>query len=470
MRAANGEVATWICTAIDIQDQRQRELSLRALEHDAIETLTVLQQLQSAAPWGFSFVDRDFRILRINESLARAAGVSLEAQLGRTVAEVLPGLWGLIEDAYRRALAGEAVVNLEVSGPSAADSGRTHHWLTSYHPVRVEGEIIGVGNLVIDITEGKEDEELRAAVMDNMAEGLFTLDGDGLVKYMSDAASKMVGWAEDELRVADDTFTRKDGTTVFVAYCSAPLRVGSAVRGAVVVFRDITDELGDTASAMREPAKLSWVGRIRDAIAEGRLVLYSQPIVSLGDGEPSEELLLRMIGPSGNVILPGSVLPRNTGSCHPPDPARGARRLRTRISPRPSLFDCVPPRTGPNGVPGVSIDTTTREVVVAGGLVEFTRREVDLLAQLAATPRHVFSREQPLRSVWQSSSDWQTSRTVIEHIRRIRHKIEPDPAAAAPDPDCRRCRLPVRVLNNCGALRHAPERPSGPAPSHDQPG
>jgi EAL domain-containing protein (putative c-di-GMP-specific phosphodiesterase class I) len=38
-------------------------------------------------------------------------------------------------------------------------------------------------------------------------------------------------------------------------------------------------------------------------------VLYSQPIVPLRDGEPSEELLLRMIGPSGNVILPGSFLP-----------------------------------------------------------------------------------------------------------------------------------------------------------------
>ena len=259
-RDANGEITTWIGTATDIEDQRQLELSLRASEQGAIETLTVLQQIQSAAPWGFCFVDRDFRIRRINESLARVGGISVEEHLGRTVAELVPALWSQIEDAYQQALSGTAVVNLEVSGPSAEQPGRTLHWLTSYYPVRVEDEIIGVSNLIVDITERKEDEEFRAAVMDNMAEGLITVDGDGTVKYMNHAAAKMLGWTEDELRgkpmhgaihfqhadgtlcpdedcpvlkvrtegldvrVADETFTRKDGTTFPVAYSSAPVR------------------------------------------------------------------------------------------------------------------------------------------------------------------------------------------------------------------------------------------------------
>jgi EAL domain-containing protein (putative c-di-GMP-specific phosphodiesterase class I) len=51
------------------------------------------------------------------------------------------------------------------------------------------------------------------------------------------------------------------------------------------------------------------VGRTRDALDEGRLVLYSQPIVSLKDGDPREELLLRMIGRDDEVIAPGSFLP-----------------------------------------------------------------------------------------------------------------------------------------------------------------
>ena len=126
LRDADGELTTWIGTATDIEDQRQLEVSLRASEQDAIETLTVLQQIQSAAPWGFCFVDRDFRIRRINESLARVGGISVEEHLGRTVAELVPALWSQIENAYQRALSGTAVVNLEVSGPSAAAAADGH--------------------------------------------------------------------------------------------------------------------------------------------------------------------------------------------------------------------------------------------------------------------------------------------------------------------------------------------------------
>ena len=77
----------------------------------------------------------------------------------------------------------------------------------------------------------------------------------------------------------------------------------------VVVFRDITEEKKEQAAAQRELDALTWLGRIRDAIDENRLVLYSQPIVPLADGRPGEELLLRMIGRDNEVILPGSFLP-----------------------------------------------------------------------------------------------------------------------------------------------------------------
>jgi PAS domain S-box-containing protein len=43
-------------------------------------------------------------------------------------------------------------------------------------------------------------------------------------------------------RSSDETFTRKDGTTLPVAFSSAPLRSEANIDGVVVVFRDITDE------------------------------------------------------------------------------------------------------------------------------------------------------------------------------------------------------------------------------------
>jgi DNA-binding response OmpR family regulator len=46
---------------------------------------------------------------------------------------------------------------------------------------------------------------------------------------------------------------------------------------------------------------------------------------------------------------------------------------------------------------------------------------------LTASPGRVFSREELLRLVWASSSDWQDPATVTEHVRRLRLKIEADP-------------------------------------------
>ena len=39
--------------------------------------------------------------------------------------------------------------------------------------------MIGIGIVLIDITEREEADRLRAAVMDTMVEGLYVLDGDG---------------------------------------------------------------------------------------------------------------------------------------------------------------------------------------------------------------------------------------------------------------------------------------------------
>lgn len=73
------------------------------------------------------------------------------------------------------------------------------------------------------------------------------------------------------------------------------------------------------------------------------------------------------------------------------------------------------------------IDQRSREVTLDGQLVEFTPKEFDVLAHLAASPREVFSRADLLRDVWQSSPDWQDPATVTVHVRRIRNKIESDP-------------------------------------------
>ena len=85
------------------------------------------------------------------------------------------------------------------------------------------------------------------------------------------------------------------------------------------------------------------------------------------------------------------------------------------------------PATNRLAFDGLVIDLTTREVLVGADKVEVTAKEFDLLAFLAGSPRQVFSREQLLRNVWESSSDWQSDATITEHVRRLRKKIEADP-------------------------------------------
>jgi DNA-binding response OmpR family regulator len=75
------------------------------------------------------------------------------------------------------------------------------------------------------------------------------------------------------------------------------------------------------------------------------------------------------------------------------------------------------------------VNLAEREVWARGVLVETTALEFDLLAFLAGNPGRVFTRHELLRDVWGSSAEWQQEGTVTEHVRRLRVKLEADPAA-----------------------------------------
>jgi DNA-binding response OmpR family regulator len=88
-----------------------------------------------------------------------------------------------------------------------------------------------------------------------------------------------------------------------------------------------------------------------------------------------------------------------------------------------------PPREGaaPIEAGDLVIDVAGRRVTVAGAEIVLTQREFDLLLFLARHPGQVFSRDQLMDAVWQYSFYTDTS-TVTVHVRRLRAKLEPDPA------------------------------------------
>ncbi|HYO64496.1 MAG TPA: GAF domain-containing protein [Archangium sp.] len=129
--------------------------------------LTRLDLLMDTAPVGLLFLDTELRYVRLNERLAQMNGRSVADHLGRSVREVLPELAPTMEPLFRRILeTGQPVVGLEVTGETPATPGLQRHWLVSYYRVQdVKGPPLGLGGVVVEITDRKraEEELLRTA-------------------------------------------------------------------------------------------------------------------------------------------------------------------------------------------------------------------------------------------------------------------------------------------------------------------
>jgi DNA-binding response OmpR family regulator len=74
----------------------------------------------------------------------------------------------------------------------------------------------------------------------------------------------------------------------------------------------------------------------------------------------------------------------------------------------------------------IEVDVPAREARVCGAVVPLTAREFELLTYLMRNPRRAFRREELLEAVWGWS--YGDTSTVTVHVRRLREKIEADPA------------------------------------------
>lgn len=343
------EAGTVIGASTIARDLSQNVEGLRALEESerkAAEALSTLETWQASAPIGLGFADRDLRFVHMNDVLVKMTGTKVKDPIGKTPAELVPELWAQLEPVYRRVLEhDEAVLNVEVTKEVPGEPGRRRYLLASYYPVHVGREVIGVGVVVVDVTEQREPDEFRSIALNQMAEGLLATDGQGRLTYMNQAVTRMLGWTEADLkgkrihdfihtrrpdgsaippeeccdlqrvckegrtfRSESQVFTAKDGSLLPVAYSAAPVFTGSLGTGMMLVFRDITEERAERLRVKRELDALTWVGRIRDALEEERFVLYSQPILPLRGGQAAEELLLRMVGRDGELVSPNAFL------------------------------------------------------------------------------------------------------------------------------------------------------------------
>ena len=99
-------------------------------------------------------------------------------------------------------------------------------------------------------------------------------------------------------------------------------------------------------------------------------------------------------------------------------------RIRSVLRRTAPAADPPPPATLTDG--GLRLDTARRLAELDGVPLSLTVREFDLLVFLLCHPGRAWSRAELLDKVW----GWQfgDQSTVTVHVRRLREKIEPDPA------------------------------------------
>ncbi len=157
-------------------EQRLQHLS-RELETEK----TVLDTILQAAPIGFAFLDKALRYLRINETLAVINGVSVAQHLGRTLAEVVPDLAPKVETLFRGVLETGKSISLELTGETPKQPGVQRHW--SEHIYRVQnaqGETLGLGVMVQEITERKRAELSTKFLLDLSANTRYLSNADDI--------------------------------------------------------------------------------------------------------------------------------------------------------------------------------------------------------------------------------------------------------------------------------------------------
>ncbi len=133
-------------------------------------------------------------------------------------------------------------------------------------------------------------------------------------------------------------------------------------------------------------------------------------ILLTAKGEESDRVIGLRLGADDYVVKPFS-------------PAE----LVARVDAVLRRIDTSPGHEAPIELADMTIDPSSRRVFVRGEEVQLTQREFDVLLFLARHPGQVFSRNQLMDAVWQYSFYTDTS-TVTVHVRRLRSKIEPDPA------------------------------------------
>lgn len=238
------------------------------------QRLAQLQAVYDGAPVGLAFLDRNLKYININRRLAEMHGLSIEDHYGKTLAEVIPDLYPLLEPHVKAALNGKGTCDLEIREPASYGQSRKA-FLVSYQPAFDEAaEVVGVSCAVKDFTARKAAED-KLRQYERLVEGLdemvavvdrnyrYVLTNSAFLKAFGEPDARLEGQSIRDFRDRDviehivipnlDQCFCGDPVLFSMEYelpgmgvrdlsvSYSPIEVAGEVEAVACVLRDITD-------------------------------------------------------------------------------------------------------------------------------------------------------------------------------------------------------------------------------------
>lgn len=206
------------------------------------------------------------------------------------------------------------------------------------------------------------------------------------------------------------------GTVLFVGATALDRsQVGAVVKPLCLTLEEVTGSREALASVAHRQPSLVMVNASSSGVVGVGLVRDLQqvcpaPVIVVSSHFVEEECVNALVWGADDYVA------------HPVSPREFAARIGAVLR-RAGQHRALALRTEVADFGRLRIDHETRQVSVGGNIVELRTKEFDLLAYLASNPMKVFSREELLRAVWSSSSQWQDPSTITEHARRIRLRL-----------------------------------------------
>ena len=308
---------------------------LRASSDALLDPQVLLEAVQDPAGQIVDFLYRE-----ANQATCDYLGMTREELLGRGVVDIMPGIKESLLPGYIRCLdIGEPLILDDFSYDNEVLFDTRRYDLRA---TRATSDSIVV--TWRDVTErfrlvqraAKADERYRR-LMENAATGMCLLNSEGRVEDVNNALCQLLGYTASTL--SQKSWQELTGPEYFKANLKA---VKEMLEGRTDSFRMINqyihadghliwgdqsvscirDEQGrvenfliqvnDVTEVERELRdRLTFEEFISTAMSDGRLVAYAQPIVDAATGQVvEEELLVRIVGSDGHVMVPADFLPQ----------------------------------------------------------------------------------------------------------------------------------------------------------------